>query len=463
MFRQFFTVFLLVGLACQGDALFDWLWSWNGPSDVTDPEVNMNATELITSKGYPCEEHAVTTDDGFILGLQRIPYGRDETPVPPSNQTNGTQPARKRPVVFLQHGLLCSSTNWLTNLANQSFAFILADAGFDVWLGNVRGNIYSLKHTHLSPDSEEFWDFSWDEMAAFDLPAMVDHALAVSGQEHLYYVGHSQGSAMAFAELSTNKELSEKIKMFFALGPVTTVGHMTSPLRYLSPYTSEIKFVLNLLGVKDFMPSSKVTEWLAADICSTSADAWCENILFVLCGFDKSNLNETRLPVYLSHSPAGTSTQDMIHFAQMVSSGEFQKYDRGSKEENMARYNQTTPPLYYPEHITTQVSLYWGGKDWLADPEDVKMLIPKLQNLQENNYIPQYDHLDFIWGTDAPYWVYEPIIDTIFKEEAKMEVKEKKEVKEKTKSSDAKVRNNHTVPRNQTAVNTEKLENEFNL
>lgn len=33
-------------------------------------------TELITSKGYPCENHEVETDDGFILGLQRIPHGR---------------------------------------------------------------------------------------------------------------------------------------------------------------------------------------------------------------------------------------------------------------------------------------------------------------------------------------------------------------------------------------------------
>lgn len=31
---------------------------------------------MITIAGYPGESHSVTTRDGYVLGLQRIPYGR---------------------------------------------------------------------------------------------------------------------------------------------------------------------------------------------------------------------------------------------------------------------------------------------------------------------------------------------------------------------------------------------------
>lgn len=73
------------------------------------------------------------------------------------NTADGTQP-----VIFLQHGLLCASTNWISNGPSDSFAFLLADAGFDVWLGNVRGNTYSRKHVIYDPDKDKkFWEFRY--------------------------------------------------------------------------------------------------------------------------------------------------------------------------------------------------------------------------------------------------------------------------------------------------------------
>jgi lysosomal acid lipase/cholesteryl ester hydrolase len=58
----------------------------------------------------------------------------------------------------------------LLNLKNQSLPFVLADSGFDVWLGNVRGNHYSRAHESLSPDHHQYWSFSFDHMIQHDLP-----------------------------------------------------------------------------------------------------------------------------------------------------------------------------------------------------------------------------------------------------------------------------------------------------
>ena len=82
---------------------------------------------------------------------------------------------------------------------------------------------------------------SWDEMAKYDLPAMLNFVLKKTQQPSLYYVGHSQGTLIAFAELSRNVDLSNKVKAFFALGPVTTVGNMESPIKYLSYFVPELE------------------------------------------------------------------------------------------------------------------------------------------------------------------------------------------------------------------------------
>jgi lysosomal acid lipase/cholesteryl ester hydrolase len=61
-----------------------------------------------------------------------------------------------------------------------------------------RGNTYSRSHIALAPEDVEFWNFSWDEMASGDLPAIIDYVIAATGQPTIGYVGkpddvHSAG------------------------------------------------------------------------------------------------------------------------------------------------------------------------------------------------------------------------------------------------------------------------------
>ena len=66
-----------------------------------------------------------------------------------------------------------TSDCWIMNDKDRSPAFILADAGYDVFLGNTRGNRYSTNHTDpiILADSSRFFDFDYEQMGLFDVTA----------------------------------------------------------------------------------------------------------------------------------------------------------------------------------------------------------------------------------------------------------------------------------------------------
>jgi lysosomal acid lipase/cholesteryl ester hydrolase len=374
-----------------------------GPFVATDPELNMNASQLITHWGYPVEQYDVTSEDGYISYIFRIPRGRNET----TNQQN-------KPVVFMQHGLECDCTNWITNLPSESAAFVFADNGFDVWLGNARGNTYGLRHLTMSYKNTDFWQFTWDEMAKYDIPAQVNAVLSMTNQTQLYYMGHSEGTLVGFAQFSQDKEFAKKIKQFYALGPVSTVKHVKGPLRWIAPFTNEIDFLCKIFGYNEFLPNSIWMDMMAEFFCGDAVlDDICDDVLFLIAGPDSTQLNTSRVPVYVSHTPAGTSTNNVVHFGQMIKSGLMQMFDYGSKKKNKQHYNQDKPPVYDVTQMETPVALFYGSDDWLADPTDVQGLIPKLKNLFSSNYLVGFNHLDFIWGMRASQEVYLPIVNMI--------------------------------------------------
>lgn len=72
---------------------------------------------------------------------------------------------------------------------------------------------------------------------------------------------------------------------------------------------------------------------------------------------------------------------------------------------------QFKPPEYRVENMATPTVLFAGAKDKLADPKDVEILKKRLSNIKYFEQIEHWNHLDFLFGIDAPELLYSKMLD----------------------------------------------------
>lgn len=172
-----------------------------------------NFAVVCAGNGFRFERHQIETEDGYLLEQFRIPgmIGEDES-----------KDRLKKPILF-QHGIVDSAWTWIQNRPDIAPAFVAALAGYDVWLGNSRGNTFSLDF--VSPVTQEtYWDFDWEQMGRYDVPATFDYITHINGHQKIAYVGHSMGTTQMFYALAKIPDFfRDRMSLFVALAPVTTV------------------------------------------------------------------------------------------------------------------------------------------------------------------------------------------------------------------------------------------------
>jgi len=154
---------------------------------------------------------------------------------------------------------------------------------FDVFLSNSRCNQISMSHVRYTPSDAQFWDWSVDQMAQFDVPAVVGKVLSVSGASTLSWIGHSQGTTIAFAALSRNyDDLNARINLFVSLAPVVFLKSSPSILFNVLA-TLGVDKIFQLLGVNEFLPNNDLVDKLLPGFCKLFPSS-CNFFVCLLAG-----------------------------------------------------------------------------------------------------------------------------------------------------------------------------------
>jgi len=262
-----------------------------------------------------------------------------------------------------------------------------------------------MKHVTYNPSQPEFWYWTWDEMAQYDLPTEINYILSASKQASLSYIGVSQGTCQAFSGFSENSALANKVNLFIAIAPVSYIAHQRST--FLSLLADlDMATIVEILGEREFALDEAVRKLLPG-FCDEEPKL-CEYTMSILLG-PSVNLNDSRIGFYLDYEIVPTSIWNMIHWSQGVVTNKFQHMDWGT-EENIKRYGQPTPPLYNLGSIPSSlpIALFTGGQDFLADAADVSRLTSELPKQPIKIwYQDTYSHVDYIiaqpaWHDDYP-------------------------------------------------------------
>ncbi|SPP74295.1 lipase 3 [Drosophila guanche] len=392
---------LLVGLLCLGLVRASALPADGGRAS------SVTTLTLVRGQGYEIQEHTVQTSDGYILTMHRIPYSKN------------TGYDGVRPVVFLMHGLLCSSSDWVLGGTHSGLAYLLSEAGYDVWMGNARGNTYSKKHATKTPLLQPFWNFEWHDIGIYDLPAMMDYVLYTTGADQLSYVGHSQGTTSFFVLNSMIPRFKSRIRSAHLLAPVAWMEHMESPLAVVGgPLLGQPNAFVELFGSAEFLPNTQLMNLLGGLLCSDQSisQVICTNSLFLLGGWNSPYLNETLIPEIMATTPAGCSVNQIFHYLQEYNSGYFRQFDYGSSR-NKKEYGSKTAPDYDVAGINVPTYLYYSDNDYFASLIDVDRLryVMDPNSLRSAYRLPEtkWNHLDFLWGLNVKEILYDRVLNDI--------------------------------------------------
>uniref|UniRef100_A0A2H8TPU1 Lipase 3 n=2 Tax=Melanaphis sacchari TaxID=742174 RepID=A0A2H8TPU1_9HEMI len=308
-----------------------------------------------------------------------------------------------------------ASDQWLLRDKNLDLPSILVNNGYDVWLGNFRGNLYSKNHTHLNISDPEYWKFSIDEWAYYDVPAMMDYVCNNTEYDKMYIVTYSLSSAILFATASARPEYNDKIIVSYHMAPFLAFTKIQSLLLRIGIQFGEFYLAISRSTKNhELFPRNQWSMNSISLFCNKKSIFLkaCVTLLSEFFGFDTSGNSTKDLDFKLTYSRAGVSLNSIDHLLQMIKAKKFQHYDLGHNK-NLEKYGQTKPPEYDLRKVTSPVVLYHSKNDRVVDSGTIHKLISVLPKVYRSIIIPndKFGHIDYAFNLNAKTFVFDSVIN----------------------------------------------------
>eukprot|EP00747_Dinoflagellata_sp_TGD_P081390 gnl/TRDRNA2_/TRDRNA2_161283_c1_seq3.p1 gnl/TRDRNA2_/TRDRNA2_161283_c1~~gnl/TRDRNA2_/TRDRNA2_161283_c1_seq3.p1 ORF type:complete len:448 (+),score=45.98 gnl/TRDRNA2_/TRDRNA2_161283_c1_seq3:73-1416(+) len=344
----------------------------------------------------PFETHNITTSRGYHLCNHRLP-------------NEGGKP------VFLMHPTGASSATWFLP-RRQSVPAILHDHGYDVWLGNLRGNYYSQGHRSLSMSDPDFWDWTIIDAGAEDLPEILEYILMVTKHSSISYVGSSIGTTMlwgALARPESSSYVNPIINLNVAFAPVLCGFAVPGLLKYMRHDTLLEMAAGQSEGPHNMNTQQKVKaglrkqtfeeHWLEKLFNTTTMSHLVESAVGYIAGHiaGTSDLDltcETACFWDFAGAEDGLSSKMYVHAAQQLRyNTTMHEYDYGELG-NLVAYSQPTAPIVNLSNARVPTALFFAKNDQIiGDPRNFEIVRKSLANspIVWDKVYSGYSHVTF--------------------------------------------------------------------
>ncbi|KAJ9149635.1 Sterol esterase [Coniochaeta hoffmannii] len=418
--------------------------------------------------GLDVEEFQVQTEDGFIIDLWHVFDPKEYTALPAKERAHrgpeiftdakrptpeGKQGRKKRFPVLLIHGLLQSAGAYCVN-DDDSLAFYLCKAGYDVWLGNNRCG-FQPKHVLLEYGDPRMWCWNIRQFGVFDLPALTSRVRYETGFDKIGLVAHSQGTTQTLVALAKEQrpDLGEKLTVFCALAPAAYAGPLIGKMyfkfmRVITPAMFRMMF-----GIHAFIPLMMTMHRLLppklygrlgylvfAFLFNWTDARWDRGLRDRMFQFAPVYVSAESMRWWLGRECFARhkcilATKEEWRAEDREDTAESDRRhdvlaevdrDRGGKEEvkrsemvaqvhrrhpkgSTAWYNEQAPPF----------ALWVAGNDALVDGEKLLRRFERGRepyvDVVHQKVIPGYEHLDVIWAMDAVEKVFKELKEVLWK------------------------------------------------